>query len=141
MNIKILEPTDNIKEYMLCIDELNNSTELLSTTEQIKSILIDRPTNILTFVGLLDKTIVATSTIIIEKKLRYNRLCCHIEDVGVHPEYRGFGYGKEMVRYCIDIAKKNNCYKVKLNCDRKLLGFYEKIGFKDNGLHLIQTNE
>ena len=140
MNIKILEPTDNIEDYMLCVNELNNSIETLSTIEQIKSVLVDRPTNILTFVGLLEKTIVATSTIIIEKKLRYKRLCCHIEDVGVHPKYRGLGYGKEIVSYCIDMAKKNNCYKIKLNCDSKLLGFYENIGFKEAGMHLIIQN-
>ena len=74
MNIKILEPTDNIEDYMLCVNELNNSIETLSTIEQIKSVLVDRPTNILTFVGLLEKTIVATSTIIIEKKLRYKKV-------------------------------------------------------------------
>ena len=140
MNIKILEPTDNIEDYMLCVNELNNSIETLSTIEQIKSVLVDRPTNILTFVGLLEKTIVATSTIIIEKKLRYKRLCCYIEDVGVHPKYRGLGYGKEIVSYCIDMAKKNNCYKIKLNCDSKLLGFYENIGFKEAGMHLVIQN-
>lgn len=140
MNIKILETTDNINDYMLCIKDLNTSTEILSSMEQINFSILERPTNIITFVGLVDQTIVATSTIIMEKKLRYNRLCCHIEDVGVHPDYRGFGYGKEIVLYCIEVAKKNNCYKIKLNCSSELLGFYKKIGFKEAGIHLIENN-
>lgn len=77
--------------------------------------------------------IVATATVIMEKKLRYNQLCCHIEDVGVHSEFRHRGYGHKMVEYCINIAKQNRCYKIKLNCNESLVSFYTKIGFIKSG--------
>jgi glucosamine-phosphate N-acetyltransferase len=141
MNIKVLEITDNIVDYMICVHELNKHGEPLSNTEQIKHTLGVRPSNILTFIGVLeDKTIVATATVMIEKKLRYHRFCCHIEDVGVHPQYRNLGYGKQIVSYCIEMAKANNCYKIKLNCDPSLLGFYKKLGFDGDQLHLTYDN-
>ena len=83
-----------------------------------------------------DNKIVATATVIMEKKLRYSQLCCHIEDVGVHPDFRNKGYGKEIVEYCIKVAKANNCYKIKLNCADSLIQFYEKLGFELNGNHM-----
>lgn len=139
MRFRLLDSNDNLSQYMECVKDLNGSGLTLSSIEDMKYSLENRPSNILTF-GLLDEdnNILATATIIIEKKLRYQRLCCHIEDVGVHPDHRGKGYGRDIVKYCMDIAKHNNCYKVKLNCNNTLVAFYEKLGFEkmDNGMVL-----
>lgn len=134
MIIKLLEENDNIFSYLECVQDLNSYNVSVSTVEQIKEILGSRPSNILTFVGVLsDGSIVATATILVEKKLRYNSLCFHIEDVGVHPSHRNNGYGMKIVQYCIDVAKSNNAYKIKLNCSADLIRFYEKLGFvRDN---------
>lgn len=137
MMIKLLESTDRIEEYLKCVESLNSAGVELCGTDQIMEALVLRPTNVLTFVGVLDDgRIVSTATVIMEKKLRYQRLCCHIEDVGVHPDYRGCGYGKSIVEYCIDVAKRNNCYKVKLNCSKDLISFYEKKGFETDNFGL-----
>lgn len=137
MIIRLLEPDDSIQGYLECVNSLNSSGVELSDIEQIRGVLSLRPSNILTFVGVLeDGKIVSTATVIMEKKLRYHRLCCHIEDVGVHPSYRKHGYGKRMVEYCISMAQKNNCYKVKLNCSKDLIGFYEKMGFETDNFGL-----
>jgi GNAT superfamily N-acetyltransferase len=137
MDIKILEVTDNISQYLECVASLNNSGVSLSDEESIKFALQLRPTNILTWVGLVEDNIVATASTIMERKLRYDQLCCHIEDVGTHPLHRGKGYGREIVNYCIKLAKQNQCYKVKLNCNPNLVDFYGKIGFIDGGIHMI----
>lgn len=137
MEIKLLDHTDNISQYLECVASLNNSGVLLCDEESIKFALEARPSNILTFVGIVDNNIVCTATTIMERKLRYKQLCCHIEDVAVHPSQQGKGYGKEIVDHCIKVAKKNNCYKVKLNCNPSLVEFYKKIGFDDGGMHMV----
>lgn len=137
MIISILNPTDNIQDYIECTKKLNNAGVPLASIEQICDALMVRPSNVLTFVGKLGDRIVATATVIMEKKLRYNSLCCHIEDVGVHPEFRNRGYGKDIVEYCVKVARSNGCYKIKLNCNDELLGFYTKIGFVNKGNHMI----
>ncbi len=137
MEIKLLEDTDNISQYLECVSSLNNSGVLISTEQDIKLALRARPTNILTWIGLVDNNIVATATTIMERKLRYDQLCCHIEDVAVSSLHRGKGYGRDMVYYCIDIAKKNRCYKIKLNCKYNLVNFYNNLGFYNDGQHMV----
>lgn len=138
MIIKILDSLDNIHDYLECVKDLNTSGGTVCSVEQIRSDLSTRPSNILTFVGVVDDNrIVATATVIMEKKLRYHRLCCHIEDVGVHPDFRKRGYGKMIVEYCIKVALHNNCYKIKLNCADHLVKFYGDLGFEMNGNHMF----
>lgn len=137
MDIKVLEITDNIMQYLECVESLKHKDVEVSNIDQIKKIIEARPTNILTFVGVVDFNIVATATTIMERKLRYNRLCCHIEDVAVHPLFRGRGYGKRIVQYCIDMARFNKCYKVKLNCKDELATFYEQLGFVETENHMV----
>jgi len=138
MLIKILEDTDNIQDYIDCIKDLNSPEVPVSSIQDIQYSLSSRPLNILTFVMVNDDNrIVATATMIMEKKLRYKALCCHIEDVAVHPLCRGQGYGTEIVNYCIKIAETNNCYKIKLNCKDELMSFYNKLGFESTGKHMV----
>lgn len=137
MIIRLIESTDNISDYLECVKELNSKNVELSSVEQIRGVLIDRPSNILTFVGLVSDRIVSTATVVIEKKLRYRRLCCHIEDVGVHPDHRNKEYGKQIVEYCISVAKSNNCYKIKLNCHKGLTDFYKKLGFETDSFGMV----
>ena len=58
----------------------------------------------------------------------------HIEDVVTRKGYEGKGIGKEILNELIKIAKDNECYKIILDCDEKLIKFYEKIGFKKNSI-------
>ena len=55
--------------------------------------------------------------------------CAHIEDIIIDSTYRGESYGKILIDYMIEKAKKKNCYKIKLSCDQKNIGFYKKCGF------------
>lgn len=138
MVIKILNQDDNIEQYLSCVGDLMKSGGDKTTVEDIKYSLSTRPSNIITFVGFNDAgDIISTATVIMEKKLRYKQLCCHIEDVGVSPCCRGQGYGRQIVEYCVNVAKSNRCYKIKLNCDDSLVSFYSKIGFIKLGNHMI----
>lgn len=127
---------DDLNQYMECVKELNNVSTSVSSVDQMRGWLSTRPDNIITYVCVNNKDIVATATCIFERKLRYNQLCCHLEDVGVRPDYRSKGLGQLMVNYCVGEASSKGCYKVKLHCSDKLLGFYENLGFTkiNNGM-------
>ena len=74
--------------------------------------------------------IVGTGTIFIEKKFIHNMGCvAHIEDIVIDSNSRGKGYGKIMMNYLIDIAVKNKCYKIILDCSYNNIDFYKKVGF------------
>jgi len=80
------------------------------------------------------QTIIASITLLIEDKIIHNMgKVGHIEDVVVHPSYRGKQLGKILVEKVIEIAKQMNCYKVILDCQDKNKVFYEKCGFENKG--------
>ncbi len=69
------------------------------------------------------------------KEQRVGKARCLIEpemfiiySVNIFPEYEGFGYGKQFVEYC----KLKYDVLLAHNVRFKAIGFWEKIGFKDN---------
>jgi len=60
-----------------------------------------------------------------------------VESVRVDDKYRGKGIGRQLMRWAIERAKKENCFAIQLttNSERKEAHrFYEDLGFK--GSHL-----
>lgn len=86
------------------------------------------------FVYEIDSKVIGCVTTILERKLKGNTL--HIEDVVSHKDYRGKGIGADLMTHCIRFAKKNNCYKIVLDCSDDIVGFYEKSGFKVSGNYM-----
>ena len=89
---------------------------------------------ILVIEDIYKKKIIATLTLIIEQKLirNYGKVA-HIEDVVVDKDSRGKGIGKKIINEAVTIAKKNNCYKIILDCDESNIPFYEKCNFLNKG--------
>jgi glucosamine-phosphate N-acetyltransferase len=89
------------------------------------------------YVVMDGKNIVGTGSILIEPKFIHDlSYVAHIEDVVVAKDCRGSGLGKLIIDHLVGIAKKNNCYKVILNCREENIKFYEKCGFKNNNLQM-----
>jgi len=77
--------------------------------------------------------LVSSCTLSIIKNLTRNlRPYALIENVITDPSYRGKGYGTAILHQAVEIAMKNNCYKVMLLTGSKkeqTLNFYERAGF------------
>ena len=132
--IDILKPSHKIEQYLECVEDLMGGAKKasLSTTG---SRMIFMKDHYEVYVMIEDDRIVATAALMLEYKLRYEQAKAHIEDVAVHKDYRGRGYGKKMVEHCIDVAKKKECYKIVLSCKDHLVDFYGGLGFeKDQNL-------
>ena len=54
--------------------------------------------------------------------------------VNTLPEYRNNGYASELLRRAVDEAKEQGRKGVVLTCKDKLLPFYERLGFVDEGV-------
>jgi glucosamine-phosphate N-acetyltransferase len=86
-----------------------------------------------------DNNIIATGTIIYEKKFIYNNsLLAHIEDICVKNNYRKFGIGKLIVKHLMNLAKEKGCYKVTLDCNDENTHFYIKCGLEKRGIQMCQ---
>lgn len=82
-----------------------------------------------------DGHLVGTITVLLEQTfMRWGAVAGHIENVVVAKGYEGQGIGWSLVMHAVSEAKRNNCYKVILDCDEKLLGFYGKYGFEPKGV-------
>ena len=83
------------------------------------------------FVVEYNNKIIAAITYFIETKIiRDMGKVLHIEDLVVDKEYRNKHLGKKLIEKTIEIGKKNNCYKIILNCSKDYINYYEKFGFK-----------
>ena len=84
-----------------------------------------------------ENEIIGCGTLIIELKMIHNySKVGHIEDVFIRNQFRGNGYGEYLIHNLTEIAKKANCYKVILDCDKKLEGFYKKNGFESKNIQM-----
>ena len=84
-------------------------------------------------VAILKKKVVAYGSIVIENKIR-GQVAGHIEDIVVDSEVRGKMLGVRLVKKLIEIGESKNCYRITLFCDKKLVSFYERSGFKVNNI-------
>ena len=84
------------------------------------------------------KKLIGFGSLNFEMKLKKG-LMAYLEDIVVHKEFRGKKIGKLIVDHLVEIAKKENCYKIKLDCKKEKILFYEKLGFKENGFSMIKS--
>jgi len=81
-----------------------------------------------------DNEIIGTMTLMVEQKMiRWGAKAGHIEDVVTREWFEGNGIGKALMNVAIEEAKNCGCYKIILDCDNELTGYYEKFWFKNDG--------
>ena len=133
---KIIEP-DLKNGFLESLDNLRQTSNLEQNS--VKNILkkILENENHIIHVAELDGKIVGSTTLLIEQKfIHEGGFVGHIEDVVVNKEFEGRGIGMKLVLSLLDIAKEKKCYKTILNCEDKLIPFYEKIGFKQKSTEM-----
>jgi ribosomal protein S18 acetylase RimI-like enzyme len=60
-----------------------------------------------------------------------------LEDLVVHAQYQGHGYGNKLLEHAIDFAKKKNFLRITLLTDRPenvAQAFFRKHGFVDSSM-------
>lgn len=75
--------------------------------------------------------VIGLTTLLIERKFihEFGKLG-HIEDVVVREGFEGNGIGGALIDKAKKIAKKEDCYRIILNCSDDKIKFYEKLGYK-----------
>ena len=84
-------------------------------------------------VGILGGKIVAYGSVVIENKIR-GEVAGHIEEIVVDKNVGEKMIGTYLVKELIEICKKENCYRITLFCNEKLVNFYSRNGFKVNNV-------
>jgi glucosamine-phosphate N-acetyltransferase len=123
-------------ETLSNLSEVGSISKEKNLAEKILNI-IKHDKNYITIIAEDQKNhqVIGTATLLIEQKFIHNGgKAGHIEDVVTRKGYEGRGIGKEIMKELIKIAKENGCYKIILDCDEKVISFYEKIGFRKHSI-------
>ena len=115
---------------------------LLNQLKKLDIYLIDRKkawkdfhcnTSSNSVVGIYQGIVVAYGSIVIENKIR-GEVAGHIEDIVVDEKVKGKMLGTQLVKELIKVGEAKGCYRISLFCDKKLVKFYERNGFKVNNV-------
>tara|TARA_B100000902_G_C27320687_1_gene924240 strand:+ start:6358 stop:6810 length:453 start_codon:yes stop_codon:yes gene_type:complete len=124
--------TEYLSKIFSIYSELTDSKEI--SYINFKNIITSLPEKHQIYVYKYNNKPVGLITLMIENKLIHSGgLVGHIEDLAIDKEYRNMSIGKTLIEYCIDISRKNGCYKVILNCNNELKKYYEKNNFVNTG--------
>jgi glucosamine-phosphate N-acetyltransferase len=139
MEFRNLQKTDYNKNYLNLLKQLTKVDKQKITFEKFENFINKLNKNHKIIVIEFKNKIVATGTVLIENKIIHGlRKVAHIEDIVVDKESRGMGLGKKIISFLIDIAEKENCYKVILNCRKENINFYEKCGLKNHAIQMVK---
>jgi len=133
LRMRNLELADYDKGYMSLLEQLTTtgSIDFLKYKERFEELSVNKDHVVLVVENLKSQKIVASGTLLIERKfIHANGKVGHIEDIVVDKESRGNNLGKHLVDKLCQLGEKMGCYKVILNCNEKVVGFYEKCNFK-----------
>ena len=141
MEISIKKATDKdipfILELLYEIDRPKpiNDKEIKVFENKIRGYFSDLQKTII--LAKQDSKIVGLTSIIFLSRLNRTKLEMYIPELIVTKQLRNFGIGKKLIKYCIDLAKKKDCYRIRLesgNQRKESHKFYKSIGFEQSAL-------
>jgi glucosamine-phosphate N-acetyltransferase len=129
--IRKLKKDDLQKGFLTTLDSLKQASNIeAKKAEEIFEKINSNPNHIIAVAEVEGKIVGATTLLIEPKFIHGGGLVGHIEDVVVDENYQGQRIGEKIMKYLLEIAKNQGCYKTILDCTDDVKQFYEKLGFK-----------
>lgn len=141
MRLSIRESTDNdVTSILSLLYELERPKPLDDNDvnvfkDKIHNYFSDSQKIIL--VAEQDGKIVGMVSIIYLQRLNRAKLEMYIPELIVTEKLRYLGIGKKLVQHCTDLAKKKDCYRIRLESGNQRTGshkFYKSVGFEQLAL-------
>jgi len=129
--IRKLKKDDIQNGFLTTLDSLRQASNIeTKKAEEIFEKISINPNHIIAVAEVEGKIVGATTLLIEPKFIHDGGLVGHIEDVVVDKNYQGQRIGEKIMKYLLEIAKNQGCYKTILDCTEDVKSFYEKLGFK-----------
>ena len=112
-----------------------NDKEIEIFKNKIKDYFSDPQKTI--FLAKQDAHIVGMVSIIFLNRLNQTKNEMYIPELIVSKKFRNLGIGKKIMQFCGEFAKREDCYRIRLesgNQRKKSHEFYINIGFEQNSL-------
>ena len=129
--IRKLRKEDLQNGFLTTLDSLKQASNIeTKKAEEIFEKINSTPDYIIVVAELEGKVVGATTLLIEQKFIHNGGLVGHIEDVVVDKNHQGQKIGEKIMKFLLDIANEQGCYKTILDCTDDVKLFYEKMGFK-----------
>ena len=129
--VRELKKEDLWNGFLTSLDSLRMASDIdKNVAESVFSKIESNPYHIIAVAEFEGRVVGATTLLIEPKFIHKGGLVGHIEDVVVDKNYQGKKIGEKIMRYLLEVAQKNGCYKTILDCTDDVKKFYEKLGFK-----------
>lgn len=132
--------------YELGRPEPIDKREITVFKNKIKDYFSD-PSKII-LVAEIDSEIVGLVSIILLRRLNHAKFEMYIPELVVKEEHRFSGVGKKLIAKCVEVSKKKNCYRIRLesgNQRKESHKFYKGLGFEQSGFsfskNLLENNK
>lgn len=137
-NIKTIELTEaNYNQICELYSNFKKINKNVLSFNKLKEIIKKLPDNHNIYVFLKDNEIIGAITLIIEQKIIHDGKCVgHIEDFVIKHEHRKTEVSRLLLNYVKILCEQNNCYKIILDCNPLLENYYNKKGYKNNGINM-----
>jgi len=137
----IRNATENdIREILELLYELDrpkpiDADDLKIFENKVRDYFVDPSKRLL--VAESDSIIVGLVSVILIRRLNHAKFEMYIPELVVKKDFRYSGIGKKLVNSCIELGKKNNCYRIRLESGNQRTEshkFYKSLGFEQSGL-------
>ena len=121
--------------YELGRPEPVDEKEIKVFKNKIKDYFLD-PSKLI-IVAEKDSKIMGVVSVILLQRLNHAKFEMYIPELVVTKEHRYYGIGKKLITYCIELAKKKNCYRIRLESGNQRTEshqFYKSLGFEQSSL-------
>lgn len=101
-------------------------------------LILEQPSRGRIFVVRTDHRIIGMVNLLITISTAMGGFVLLMEDVSIHPDHRGQGYGSQLMDYVIDFARKKDFLRITLLTDEisaESQRFFQKLGFEHS--HMI----
>lgn len=137
MEFRKLSENDYHLGYLELLSQLTTVGEISFEEFKNQFNLIQQNPNHLIYVIEHNQRIIATGTLLIEPKFIHQLgRVGHIEDIVIDHYHRNQGLGQKLIQHLINIGQKLDCYKIILDCQDKLVPFYQSCGFNQKQLQM-----
>jgi glucosamine-phosphate N-acetyltransferase len=131
LTIRKLRKEDLQNGFLTTLDSLKQASDIeAKKSEEIFEKINSIPDYTIAVAELEGKVVGATTLLIEQKFIHNGGLVGHIEDVVVDKNHQGQKIGEKIMKFLLDIANEQGCYKTILDCTDDVKLFYEKMGFK-----------
>jgi len=136
--IKIQESNIQYNDIKIILSNLSDID--IINSDEWPYFLDNLPNNQHIFILSYKEKYIGMVSIFIERKIIHRgKSVAHIEDLVILKEYKGMGFGRDLLNFCKKFARENNCYKIILNCNQFIKNFYIKNNFFESG-HQLRFN-